>query len=72
MWKVEKKPYEKFSVERKDMSEKIPAEFVTDWKKVRYWLWTSRREEKCCARSLSWNKRENRNENLTGTAKESK
>ena len=29
MWKVEK-----FSAERKEMSEKIPVEFVTDWKKV--------------------------------------
>ena len=39
MWKVEK-----FSVERKEMSEKIPVEFVTDWKKVaRYWLRASRK-----------------------------
>ena len=60
---------EKFSVERKDMSEKIPAEFVTDWKKIRYWLWACRRGDEFCARSLSENKSENRNENLTATAK---
>ena len=29
MWRVEK-----FSVERKEMSEKIPVGFVTDWKKL--------------------------------------
>ena len=45
---------------------------MTDWKKVRYWLWESRRGEGCCARSLFQSKRENRNENLTATAKESK
>ena len=54
------------------MSEKIPAEFVTDWKKIRYWLWACRRGDEFCARSLSENKSENRNENLTATAKKSK
>ena len=29
MWKMEK-----FSVERKEMSQKIPLGFVADWKKV--------------------------------------
>ena len=49
------------------MSEKIPAEFVTDWKEIRYWA--CRRGEEFCARTLSENKRENINENLTATAK---
>ena len=35
-------------------------------------MWACRRGEEFCARSLSENKRENRNENLTATAKKSK
>ena len=62
----------KISVARKEMSEKIPVEIVTDWKKVDIDCEQAERGEECCARSLSGNKKENRNENLTATAKESK
>ena len=48
MWKVEK-----CSVERKEMSEKIPIEFVTDWKKVDIYCEQAERGEDCCARSHS-------------------
>ena len=48
MWKVEK-----ISVERKEMSEKIPVEFVNDWKKVDTDCEQAERGEKCCARSIS-------------------
>ena len=48
MWKVEK-----CSVERKEMSEKIPIEFVADWKKVDIYCEQAERGEDCCARSHS-------------------
>ena len=49
MWKVEK-----FSVERKEMSQKILVEFVTDWKKVDIDDYDQAdRGEDCSARSLS-------------------
>ena len=47
MWKVEK-----ISVARKEMSEKIPVEIVTDWK-VDIDCEQAERGEECCVRSLS-------------------
>ena len=44
---------EKFSVERTKMSEEIPVEFLTDWKKVDIDCEQAERGEECCARSLS-------------------
>ena len=49
MWKVEK-----LNVERKEMSEKILVEFVTNWKKVDIDCeQAQKRGEECCTGSLS-------------------
>ena len=69
MWKVEK-----FSVERKEMSQKIQVEFVTDWKKVDAddCEQAEGGEERIVVQEVFLKIRENKNESLTATAKERK
>ena len=48
MWKVVE-----LIVQRKEMSQKIPVEFLTDWRKVDIDCEQAETGEECCARSLS-------------------